>query len=679
MRTRFLVVTFATLVFTAHIAVAQQPPPSSPSTAPQTSQPSCPPSDRLLPGRVGVVTGLVVSERGQIRNGIMVRLTRYPSGLPQGTPPGTAAETKYAETDADARFTFEGLPPDCYVATIAGDTEAPSGGARFMLPADAGVNLHLVTPVGRPRGLLLLGLSILVYVVGLLGFRRHNIVVTNRELLRAQLKNIQTRIPLETDRDRADDSKVLTDQLEGIHTNIEKPLGKGIAEFFFWSRGREIASWNRLHEVERQLIAFLVPEARVMERAVTAEASLRGLNTPPAVVLADRIRLTLAQIMAASREGADHAPDHLLEHLKQQLAEGLTMLYSDNDTKFAGLMEWHNRAMWLVYLSLLVIAVIAIGFRHEELFLIGAAGGLMSRMARTLFREDVPSDYGASWTTLFLSPLLGAISAWFGVALIVWLTEMRVLGDAFERISWCDTGDPGCGKGDPVLIAMAFTLGFSERLFTSLLSAVESKMDSGLKGGTSAPAPPPAPVTSSGIAGGGGTTPSGGAAPIGAAATKTTDLILSELDVTKGERVAVVGGGTTPLRTKLAELADAENVFDVTVNEIESKTPLDAVLIDATDSPLTVDELTEAAKQIPGALRDNGRVVIVARTPAALFDADVTVLTQSDQVGPALAKERLANDQSGLVAQEPPAALGGTDPIEWMASFVKRAPGGADR
>ena len=665
MRTRVLVaVILATLFFSAHTAIAQQPPPS------------CPPPDRLLPGRAGVVTGVVVSQRGQLRNGIMVRLTRYPSSPPQGTPPGVAAETKYAETDADARFIFEGLSADCYGASIAGDTEPPSGGARFALPADAGVNLHLVTPVGRRLGLLLLGLAVFVYVVGLLAFRHHNIVITNRELLRAQLHNILTRIPLESDVNREKDAEDLKQRLEAVHANIEKAVGSGrISEFFFWSRGREIASWNRLHEVERQLIAFLVPESRVLERAVTAEASLRDLKTPASIVLADRLRLTLAQIMAATREGAEHAPDHLLDHLKQQLAEGLTILYDDSDTKFAGLMEWHNKAMWLVYLSLLVIVVIAIGFRHEELFLIGAAGGLMSRMARSLFREDVPSDYGASWTTLFLSPLLGAISAWFGVALIMWLTEMRVLGEAFERISWCDTGDVACGKGDPVLIAIAFTLGFSERLFTSLLSAVETKMDSGLKGGSSAPAPPPAPVTSSGIAGV-GPTAAGGAARLGAGTAKAMDLILSELDVTKGERVAVLG--TTPLRTKLAELAGPENIFDVTVSEIASKGLLDAVLIDSTGSPLTVAELTEAAKQIPQALRDNGRLVIVAQTPGALFDADVTTLEQSKEVGPALVKQRFANETSRLFAQEPPTALGGTDPIEWLASFVKRARDGAN-
>jgi hypothetical protein len=82
------------------------------------------------------------------------------------------------------------------------------------------------------------------------------------------------------------------------------------------------------------------------------------------------------------------------------------------------MMEWQNKAMWMVASALLVVVVLSYVFQHEHLFLLGAAGGLMSRMARSLFRQDVPTDYGASWTTLFLSPILGAIAAWFGIAMI---------------------------------------------------------------------------------------------------------------------------------------------------------------------------------------------------------------------------------------------------------------------
>ena len=668
MRTRVLLGVMIAMVGLAGVAGAAQAP--APQAGPATQQtspsPPCPGAARPLAGRPGVITGLVLSARGDLRHGVTVRLSRHG----EVTPLSGGADVRYTETDSDGRFQFEGLVPDCYTATVVGDRSPPSGGQRFTLPADTGVTVHLVTRQAARWAMALVALSILVYAAALLAFRHHNIVHTNRQLLWAQLANIRTRIPLESDPSRAHESQVLVDRLEKVYTGIEDRLGW--VEWLFWSRGREIAAWNKLHEVERQLIAFLVPEARVMERAITAEASLRVLASPPAIVLADRIRITVQQIMDATQQGAEHAPDHLLDHLKQQLAEALTILYNDSDTKFAGLMEWHNKAMWMVYLSLLLIAVLAFVLQHEVLFLLGAAGGLMSRMARSLFRADVPSDYGASWTTLFLSPLLGAISAWFGIALITWLTEMSVLGSAFGHISWD-------GEVDAVLIAIAFTLGFSERLFTSLLSSVEGKMAAGLKAGSMppAPAPAPAPLKSQDTAADGTVVHEAGART---AAASPSDLAVRDLDLVRGERVAFVSDRQTPTRSKIAAIVGADNVFDVAPDGIAALAPLDAVLFESTsDSTLTVAGLTAAAGQLPAALRADGRVVFLGRTPAALFDADTAALIAAETVGPTLVKESFATASSGIVSQEPPAAFGGTDPVEWMASFVKPAPGGADR
>ena len=437
-------------------------------------------------------------------------------------------------------------------------------------------------------------------------------------------------------------------------------------EWFFWSRGREIGAWTRLHEVERQLVAFLVPEARVLERAVTAEADLRRVTGSfSAAALADRMRVTLQQIL--SRENPYPVDPHVMEHLKQQLAEALTILYGESDKKFSALMEWTNKAMWLVYLSLLVIAVVGLVFHHEELFLVGAAGGLMSRMARSLFREDVPSDYGASWTTLFLSPLLGAISAWFGIALIMWLVEMDVLDDElFGIIDW------NAGM-DAIVIGTAFALGFSERLFTSLLSSVEGKVTTALtSASTSGPAPPP-PITPA-AASGAAAAASAAAAGAAPALTRTAQIV-RELDLQRGERAAFLGDPTSPARVQMVEILGADQVFDVTVDTIADKAPLDGVLF---ESPPDVEGLMTAAAQLKEALRPDGRLIVIGRTPAALFESDTAAQRAQDHAGPALAKEVLTTI-AGLSAQEPPVVLGGTDPVEWLATFVKPVPGGSDR
>ena len=216
---------------------------------------------------------------------------------------------------------------------------------------------------------------------------------------------------------------------------VSKAADLGWKEWFFWSRGHEISGWISLHEVERQLIAFLSPESRVLERAVVAEAELRALNKPESLVLADRLRITLVEVLSTTSD-EHHMPPHLLDHLKQQLAEGLAILYGHEDTRFASLMEWHNKAMFMVTLALMVVVALTLMFGQLQLFLLGAVGGLMSRMMRSLHREDLPTDYGASWTTLFLSPLLGAIAAWFGIAAIDMLGDMQVLGGVLGTIEW---------------------------------------------------------------------------------------------------------------------------------------------------------------------------------------------------------------------------------------------------
>jgi hypothetical protein len=89
-----------------------------------------------------------------------------------------------------------------------------------------------------------------------------------------------------------------------------------------------------------------------------------------------------------------------------------------------------------------------------------------------LKRADVPTDYGASWSTLFLSPVLGALTGWFGVLLIHFASEPQfgLLGGPLRQIRWEDPGAPGSLFG-------AFLLGFSERMFDSIMQKLETQID----------------------------------------------------------------------------------------------------------------------------------------------------------------------------------------------------------
>jgi len=86
----------------------------------------------------------------------------------------------------------------------------------------------------------------------------------------------------------------------------------------------------------------------------------------------------------------------------------------------------------------------------------------------------VPLDYGASWTTLFLSPLFGALAGWLGVALIPFAAQeqLNLLGEGFRYIRW---DNPTSAE----TLAIAFLLGFSERFFDAVVGAVERHAESG--------------------------------------------------------------------------------------------------------------------------------------------------------------------------------------------------------
>jgi hypothetical protein len=159
-----------------------------------------------------------------------------------------------------------------------------------------------------------------------------------------------------------------------------------------------------------------------------------------------------------------------LDRWRALLSEALGLLYDRTDTDFATLVSWHNKTVWLVGTGLLLIVSLAAALQHEVLFLVGATGGLLSRLSRSLQRADVPTDYGASWTTLFLSPVVGALAGWSGVLLIVVAVELNVLGAVF-KLDWCN-------PYAPLALGLAFLLGFSERAFDGILGQLEDKVQS---------------------------------------------------------------------------------------------------------------------------------------------------------------------------------------------------------
>jgi len=165
------------------------------------------------------------------------------------------------------------------------------------------------------------------------------------------------------------------------------------------------------------------------------------------------------------------------------LGEALSLIYENTDNGFYQLASWHNKMMWLVGCAMLFMFALAVTLGNGVLLLLGAVGGLLSRLTRTTSAAEVANDYGATWGSLFLSPLTGALSAWGGILLIVLGLKLNILGTALN-LDWCN-------PYEPVALAIALLFGFSERLFDTVSGQIQDKL---LQSNSASPAPATTPT-----------------------------------------------------------------------------------------------------------------------------------------------------------------------------------------
>ena len=318
-----------------------------------------------------------------------------------------------------------------------------------------------------------------IYALFWLLSRWHNIALPTRRLLQAQVDGVRTRLYSE-DGQRGNSSTVMVIGPNGEQTRLTAanfPLTRALSRdldtikkslvrrrfrsFLLWSRGEEIAGWRLVHDVERQLVEVYSLE-RVKTYLAVAEGDLRKIGGKDAVLLADIIKglnlfsatdplpnPQLAQIYELLKkcckkteddEDPECPPDPIseLERLRVLLQEALRIIYDYYDTEYIRLVTWHNKAAWLMVVSLTSILLILTQHTGAAWLLgVGAVGGLVSRLTRSLKeRASIPTDYGAYWTSFYLSPVFGALAAWAGILLVVGLTGLNILSGPFQRVQW---------------------------------------------------------------------------------------------------------------------------------------------------------------------------------------------------------------------------------------------------
>jgi hypothetical protein len=324
----------------------------------------------------------------------------------------------------------------------------------------------------------LVGALCLLYWLAVLVVRWNRIARPSRELLKAQITSLSTELEILAPNTPGGGLAKIKELLEAASDLIDrskKASGYRVADFLFWSRGQELSGWGYVHEAEIQMAQFQ-PEATVTARLESVEQRLRTTNDAPCLALADAIHKALTGSQPAA-----------LVRLRALLAQGLNAVYRREDNSYADLVSWQNKASWLVGCGLILILALTGVFQHHAiLLLVGGVGGLLSRLSRSLDRKDVPTDYGASWTTLFLSPVAGALGAWAGLLVTGLAAELGVLSATFKA----SFANP-C---DAKTLAIALVFGFSERMLDGVLDKVVGK--SGIDQETPKTLPPPKPADS---------------------------------------------------------------------------------------------------------------------------------------------------------------------------------------
>lgn len=151
------------------------------------------------------------------------------------------------------------------------------------------------------------------------------------------------------------------------------------------------------------------------------------------------------------------------------LSEARNNLYDREDGEFSAVTSWHKKTWWLVGVALLLITALSAAVGNAVFFLMGATGGFISRLMRVLGRQQLPTDHAGAWTTLFLSPVAGALGGWTGVLLVAVAVKFELLGKLFASVTWTD-------PYAEVALALALVFGISERALVKVIEGLEGKL-----------------------------------------------------------------------------------------------------------------------------------------------------------------------------------------------------------
>jgi hypothetical protein len=288
----------------------------------------------------------------------------------------------------------------------------------------------------------------------------------------------------------------------------------------------------------QEILAAMQPEDQLIQNISQCKAASDvGSHLEGVKQLARSESLSAALVGRIASTLAERVPEPL-GRWRALLAEALALIDNDSDDKFSGVTGWHNKLMWLVVCALVFLVGLGLAFKGAGvLLLVGAVGGLLSRLQRTIEKADAPNDYGTTWGALFLSPLTGALTAWGGTLLVILGVKLSILGQAL-KLDWDN-------PNEPTALAIALAFGFTERLFSGILDTVESKIAA--PAGSSSPATPAPKITATD--------------PKTATVDKENRLKVLGANFQPGATATVTDSASNPFSASRVDFQDATTIF----------------------------------------------------------------------------------------------------------------------
>lgn len=274
------------------------------------------------------------------------------------------------------------------------------------------------------------------------------IVEPNNEYLIAHARRINLRLDVENSSNDTENKKItfIKNHIKTVSEGLGIPIWRRCLAF----TGRQMSAWRSLHEAERLAIDFYSPEV-VKDQAKLILDKLRETQT------------TTTTLEEGLRKGLDDGNN---KDLRPLVKEAKTIIYLDEDEQFGALADAQNKVLWLVMTAAMILFGLSWIFPQAQvLFLTGAAGGLLARLRKMVRKRGLPFDYGISWTVLFLTPLVAALTGWAGTLLFILLQEWGLIGDNFKGIS---ITNPSYAT---LMVAMVF--GYSATLFEKFVEQLE--------------------------------------------------------------------------------------------------------------------------------------------------------------------------------------------------------------